>query len=93
LSISTDLINERDPDGRTRILTSADFGTAYLTERPDGRKDFIGSKAGSNDKGQGRSNNSNAQALLRSWKTRDADIGLGTEGSGSGHLIGSETSA
>lgn len=27
------LINDRDPDGRALILTGADFGTAYLTER------------------------------------------------------------
>jgi SIR2-like domain len=27
------LINDRDPDGHTLILTGADFGTAYLTER------------------------------------------------------------
>jgi NAD-dependent SIR2 family protein deacetylase len=27
------LITDKDPDGRTLILTGADFGTAYLTER------------------------------------------------------------
>jgi hypothetical protein len=27
------IINDKDPDGRSLVLTSADFGTAYLTER------------------------------------------------------------
>lgn len=34
------IINERDPDGQALVLTSADFGAAYLTERWASR--FIG---------------------------------------------------
>jgi hypothetical protein len=34
------IINERDPDGRSLVLTSADFGAAYLTERWASR--FVG---------------------------------------------------